>query len=124
MSKLPTVETYEGPPGPAPPVHSHGCPLASLGLLLLLLLLHRPLRRRGRLQGSLLLLWMRLRHPELCWLLLGQSLLVRLAERCWLPITLDLLLWLWSRSPLLGRAVSRSGLHGQELLALAVESYN
>ena len=105
MPKLSTIEANEGPPGSSSSVHSHGSPLALLGLLLLLLL-HRPLRRRRRLQGSLLLLWMQLGHPELCLWLLGWSLLVLLAERCWLPVALDLLSQLWSRGPLLGQAVS------------------
>ena len=101
MPELSAIKTNEGPLGPSPSVHLHGCPLA-----LLLLLLCRPLRRRGRLQGPLLLLWMRLGHPELAWLLLGQSPLVLWAKWCWLPVTLDLLSWLLSRGPLLGRAVS------------------
>ena len=106
VSKLPAIEADEGPPGPSSSVRPHGCPLVLLGLLLLLLLLRRPLRQRRRLQGSLLLLWMWLGHPELAWLLLGQSLLVLWAKWCWLPVTLDLLSWLLSRGPLLGRVVS------------------
>src|SRR6202043_668078 len=38
--------------------------------------------------------------------------------------TPNLLSWLLSRGPLLGRAVSCSGLRGQELLTLAVKSYH
>ena len=93
-----------------------------LGLLLWLLLLRRPLGRRGWLQRSLLLLWMQLGHPELARLLLGGSPLVLWAERGRLPVTLNLLSWLLSRGPLLGWAVSCSGLRGQELLTLMVES--
>src|ERR1700731_1256891 len=99
MSELSTVETDEGPPGPSSSVHSHGCPLALLGLLLLLLLC-RPLRQHGRWQWSLLLLlWLLLGHPELSMLLLGQSPLVLLVEGCWLPIALNLLSQLLSRGP-------------------------
>ena len=120
MSELSAIEANEGPPGPGSSICHHGCPLALLGLLLLL---RRPLRRRGRRRWSLLLLWMRLRHPELARLLLGRSPLVLLAEWRWLPVSLNLLSRRLSRGPWLGRAVSCSGLRGQKLLALAVKSY-